>query len=75
MSVLDKVHEIGVVPVVVLNKVEDTIPALTNLVKGDIPVAEICFRTPCASDCIRLAVKEFPDVLLGLAPSLTKNNV
>ncbi len=72
MTVLDKVHEIGVVPVVVLNKVEDTIPALTTLVKGDIPVAEICFRTPCAADCIKLAVKEFPDVLVGAGTVINK---
>lgn len=65
MDVLEKVHEIGIVPVVVLNKMEDTIPTLNTLVQGDIPIAEICFRTSCAADCIRLAAKEFPDVLVG----------
>ncbi len=72
MTVLDKVHEIGVVPVVVLNKTEDTIPTLETLAKGDIPVAEICFRTPCAGDCIKIAVKEFPDFLVGAGTVINK---
>ena len=48
MSVLEKVKEIGIVPVVVLNKVEETIPTVQALVDGDVPIAEICFRTDCA---------------------------
>lgn len=65
MDVLSKVHEIGVVPVVVLNKVEDTVSVIKALHDGDVPVAEICFRTPCAAECIKLAVKEFPNDLIG----------
>ena len=65
MSVLEKVKEIGIVPVVVLNKVEDTIPTVQALVDGDVPIAEICFRTDCAAECIKLAVKEFPNALIG----------
>lgn len=65
MDVLAKVQEIGIVPVVVLNKVEDTIPTLKALEEGDVPIAEICFRTSCAVECIALASKEFPNVLVG----------
>ena len=65
MSVLERVKEIGIVPVVVLNKVEDTIPTVQALVDGDVPIAEICFRTDCAAECIKLAVEKFPDALIG----------
>ena len=65
MSVLEKVKEIGIVPVVVLNKVEDTIPTVQALVDGDVPIAEICFRTDCAAECIKLAVEKFPNALIG----------
>ena len=65
MDVLKKVQEVKLVPVVVLNKVEDTEPVIKALVEGDIPVAEICFRTDCAADCIRLAVEKFPEALIG----------
>ena len=44
---------------------EDTIPNVDALVKGGLPVAEITFRTACAADAIKLAVKEFPDAIIG----------
>jgi 2-dehydro-3-deoxyphosphogluconate aldolase/(4S)-4-hydroxy-2-oxoglutarate aldolase len=65
MDVLSKVKEIGLVPVVVLNNVEDTLPVVGALHNGDVPVAEICFRTPCAAACIKEAVKAFPNDLIG----------
>lgn len=65
MSALKRVQEIKLVPVVVLNKVEDTLPVIKALHDGDVPVAEICFRTDCAAECIKLAVKELPNDLIG----------
>ena len=65
MSALKRVQEIKFVPVVVLNTVEDTLPVIKALHDGDVPVAEICFRTDCAAECIKLAVKEFPNDLIG----------
>ncbi|MBQ8206922.1 MAG: bifunctional 4-hydroxy-2-oxoglutarate aldolase/2-dehydro-3-deoxy-phosphogluconate aldolase [Bacilli bacterium] len=65
MNVLDKVREIKLVPVVVLNSVEETIPTIQALHDGDVPVAEICFRTDCAAECIKLAVEKFPNDLIG----------
>ena len=65
MDVLKRVQEIKLVPVVVLNKIEDTEPVIKALIDGDIPVAEICFRTDCAAECIRLAVEKFPEALIG----------
>lgn len=65
MSVLETISKIKLVPVVVLNKVEDTLPVIQALHDGDVPVAEICFRTECAAECIRLAVEKFPNDLIG----------
>ena len=65
MDLMDRVHEIGLVPVVVLNNVEDTIPTLNALRDGDVPVAEICFRTACAEECIKVAAENCKDVLVG----------
>ena len=58
-------QEVKVVPVVVINKIEDTIPTLKALCDGDLPVAEITFRTACAEEAIRLATKNFPDMYIG----------
>lgn len=73
MSVLEKVKEIGIVPVVVLNKVEDTIPTVQALVDGDVPIAEICFRTDCAAECIKLAVEKFPNAIIGAGTVINEN--
>lgn len=54
-----------VVPVVVINKIEDTIPTLQGLVDGDLPIAEITFRTSCAKEAIKLGIEKFPNMLIG----------
>lgn len=64
-EVIAKFHELKIVPVVVLNSVEETIPKMQALVNGGLPVAEITFRTPCAAEAIALTVKTFPDMLVG----------
>lgn len=55
-----------IIPVVVLNSVEDTLPKLRALKMGGINIAEITFRTSCAPDCLAIAVKNFPDMLVGV---------
>jgi 2-dehydro-3-deoxyphosphogluconate aldolase/(4S)-4-hydroxy-2-oxoglutarate aldolase len=54
-----------IVPVVVLNKLEDTIPTLSALENGGIKIAEITFRTLCAPDAISLAKEKFPSMIIG----------
>ena len=65
MEIMEQIKNYKLVPVVVLNKLEDTMPVMNALVKGGLPVAEITFRTACAADAIKLAAKEFPDALIG----------
>jgi 2-dehydro-3-deoxyphosphogluconate aldolase/(4S)-4-hydroxy-2-oxoglutarate aldolase len=60
-----KFKELKVVPVVVLNSIEETLPKMQALVNGGLPVAEITFRTPCAAEAIALTVKTFPDMFVG----------
>ena len=54
-----------IVPVVVFNSVEETLPKLAALERGGIKVAEITFRTACAEECITLASKECTNMLIG----------
>ncbi len=54
-----------IIPVVVLNQLEDTLPRLQALLDGGIKVAEITFRTACAPEALSLAVKSFPQMLIG----------
>ena len=49
----EQLEKTAVVPVVVLEKVEDAVPMANALVKGGLPAAEVTFRTAAAADCVR----------------------
>ena len=53
------------IPVVTLNSVEETAPVLKALKAYGINCAEITFRTACAEEAIKAAVREFPDMNVG----------
>ena len=65
MSFSEKVYEAGIVPVVVLNNVEDAVPLAKALLKGGIDFMEITFRTECAAECISVISKEVPEAVVG----------
>ena len=53
------------IPVVTLSSVEETAPVLKALKAYGINCAEITFRTACAEEAIKAAVREFPDMNVG----------
>ena len=61
----EQLEKTAVVPVVVLEKVEDAVPMANALVKGGLPAAEVTFRTAAAADCIREMSEKCPDILVG----------
>ena len=61
----ERVRQTGVIPVVVLERVEDAVPMGRALAKGGLPAAEVTFRTAAAADCIAAMAKECSDVLVG----------
>ncbi len=62
---MDRVKTHKVVPVVVINDINETKEKMQALVDGGLPIAEITFRTACAPEAIALAIKEFPTMLIG----------
>ena len=64
-NVLEKIERYKIVPVVTIQKIEDAAGMLDGLIKGGLPVAEICFRTDCAEEAIKLAAKKYPEMLIG----------
>ena len=62
---IEQIKKMKIVPVVVLNSLEETLPKMKALVKGGLPCAEITFRTECAEEAIKLTVKNFPDMYVG----------
>lgn len=64
-DVLKKIEQYKIVPVVTIQKIEDAAGMLEGLLEGGLPVAEICFRTDCAEETIKLAIKKYPEMLVG----------
>ena len=65
MDVMKKVEELKIVPVVKLDRAEDSRPLAEALCAGGLPVAEVTFRTDAAEETIRIMRKEFPEMLVG----------
>ena len=65
MTVMERLANSIVVPVVVLDKVEDAIPTAKAMAAGGVDTMEITFRTACAPDAIRAVADNCPDVLVG----------
>jgi 2-dehydro-3-deoxyphosphogluconate aldolase/(4S)-4-hydroxy-2-oxoglutarate aldolase len=65
MNIYEQIKNYKLVPVVVINTIDEAIPTMEALVKGGLPVAEITFRTECAPEALALIAKKFPDALIG----------
>ena len=53
-KILEKIGELGIVPVVKIEKAEDALPLGKALIDGDLPIAEITFRTSAAEELIKI---------------------
>ena len=71
-DVLQRVYEIGIVPVIAIDDAEKAVPLAKALVRGGLPAAEVTFRTAAAEEAIRRIVAEVPEMLVGAGTVLTK---
>jgi len=71
MDIMQRFSNAGVVPVVVIEKVEDAVPTAKAMLAGGIDVMEITFRTAAARDSIAAVAAECPDMLVGAGTIIT----
>ncbi|MBE5038523.1 bifunctional 4-hydroxy-2-oxoglutarate aldolase/2-dehydro-3-deoxy-phosphogluconate aldolase [Subdoligranulum sp. DSM 109015] len=71
--VVERVYEIGIIPVIAFNSVDEAVPLCKALVAGGLPAAEVTFRTACAEECIKKIHDEVPEMLLGAGTVLTED--
>ena len=64
-EIYEKMEELKVIPVIVLNDAKNAIPLGDALVGGGLPVAEVTFRTAAAEESIKLLTENFPEMLVG----------
>ncbi len=74
-EILEKIGELGIVPVVVLDDAKDAEPLAEALIAGGLPCAEVTFRTTAAEESIRIMSEKFPEMLIGAGTVLTTEQV
>jgi 2-dehydro-3-deoxyphosphogluconate aldolase/(4S)-4-hydroxy-2-oxoglutarate aldolase len=70
-DLLNRLRQIRVVPVIVIDDPDHAIPLAAALVAGGLPCAEITFRTATAVESLRRIAAEFPDMLVGAGTVLS----
>ncbi|MST49432.1 bifunctional 4-hydroxy-2-oxoglutarate aldolase/2-dehydro-3-deoxy-phosphogluconate aldolase [Mobiluncus porci] len=64
-SAMPLLKENPIVPVVVLDRVEDAVPTARALLAGGIKSAEVTLRTEAALGCIGAIAREVPEITVG----------
>ena len=59
-NIMVQIEKTGVIPVVVINDVEDAEPLAQALCEGGLPCAEVTFRTAAAEESIRKMTDIYP---------------
>ncbi len=65
-NIRDIMHLSPVMPVIVLEHVEDAVPLARAIVSGGIRVLEVTLRTAGALDCVRAIRSEVPEAVVGV---------
>ena len=74
-SFYEELEGLGIVPVVVLEKVEDAAPLAHALMAAGMKSAEVTFRTACAAECIAAMAEAEPEMCVGAGTVLTVEQV
>jgi 2-dehydro-3-deoxyphosphogluconate aldolase/(4S)-4-hydroxy-2-oxoglutarate aldolase len=74
-SVLTKIGEYKLVPVIKIARLDDALPLGEALLQGGMPLVEITFRTKAAAEVINALSQELPEMLVGAGTVLTVEQV
>jgi 2-dehydro-3-deoxyphosphogluconate aldolase / (4S)-4-hydroxy-2-oxoglutarate aldolase len=70
-KIFEALCQIGVVPVIAIDRADDAVPLARALLAGGIGCAEITFRTAAAAEAIRRLTGEVREMLAGAGTVLT----
>ena len=71
----NRLGELGVVSILVIDRVDDALHVGEALMKGGLPSMEITFRTDSAAEGIKKLVRTFPDALVGAGTVLSTDTL
>lgn len=63
-EIIAQLAQLGIVPLVTLNTVEEAVPLAEALERGGVPVAEVTFRSSCAIEGMKRIRDHVPGVML-----------
>lgn len=73
-SIANKIEALGVVPVLVVERVADALPLAEALLAGGLPIAEVTMRTEAAPEAIK-AMSSLDGLLVGAGTVLSSEQV
>lgn len=65
MSIKTLLADVRLLPVLVINELEQALPLAKALMDAGFTAIEVTLRSPCASEAIRLIKAECPDLIVG----------
>lgn len=71
MRLSEKLGNIGLVPVVVFDKVEYALPTAKAMIEGGLPLMEVTLRTDAALESMKLIKENYPEIILGAGTVLS----
>ena len=71
MNISDKIGLMGLVPVVVFDRLEDALPTAAAMIDGGLPIMEITLRTKEGIPAIKAIKAQYPQILLGAGTVLS----
>ncbi|MDA0106680.1 bifunctional 4-hydroxy-2-oxoglutarate aldolase/2-dehydro-3-deoxy-phosphogluconate aldolase [Vibrio sp. La 4.2.2] len=75
MSLINKLKQFKVIPVIQINNVDHAIPLAKALVENGLPVAEVTFRTEAAAASIKAMRDVYPELCIGAGTILNSQQV
>ncbi len=75
MSLVKKLQQFKVIPVIQINNVDHAIPLAKALVDNGLPVAEVTFRTDAAAASIKAMREAYPELCIGAGTVLNAQQV
>ena len=74
-KILEQIGIYRIIPVIIIDDAENSIPLANALIEGGLAVGEVTFRTKSAKESIEKIAKEFPEMLLGAGTVLSIDHV
>ena len=74
-AIAAQIGNCGVIAVLVIDRVEDSVPVARALIGGGVSAMELTLRTPAAIDALRAIKRDVPEMLAGAGTVITPAQV